>query len=269
VAGVTRIAARLGVAVRAVLALGFLALGVGAGCATSTEFFNEGPGAPTDRATGTVPDGVIGVCRQPNTARPIIANAKLWENSRTCTLRTPARFIRLGYTPTNASNEADALAAQEKMLAELKEGQKDDGGNNKMVALMRGLHERGLKDPNLRDRVSRQTTRDYICDYTYLLNTMRRTRDKLAHDDKCTAKAYDTTLRAETCLFDTARDETVWLTSGWSCITHTGELGTDSSCFRMCAYDDYCAKHVSCATPDIDLTMCALGVCVPLARAGI
>jgi len=94
-------------------------------------------------------------------------------------------------------------------------------------------------------------------------------RDKLAGGDKCAARAYDTTLRAETCLFDVSHEEAVWLTSSWSCVTHTGALGTESSCFRMCAYDDYCAKHVSCATPDVDLTLCALGVCLPEQRAGL
>jgi hypothetical protein len=262
---VTGIAVKLGVAAGALLGLGVL----GAGCATSTEFINEGPGAPTDRATGTVPEGSLGVCRQPNTARPIIADQKLWEHARTCTPNTPARFVRLGYRPVNASNEADALKEQETILAVLKEGAKDDGGNNKLVALMRSLHDRGAKDPNLTERVSRQTTHDYICEYSYLLGTMARERAKLAHGDKCTARAYDSVVRGETCLFDTARDETVWLTSSWSCVTHTGALGTESSCFRMCAYDEFCAKHVSCATPDVDLTMCALGVCVPLARAGI
>src|SRR5262249_10946114 len=140
VVGVTRIVARLGVAARAVLALGLLGLGAGAGCGTSTEFFNEGPGGPTDRATGTVPDGLIGVSPLPNTARPVTVDTKLWEHSRPCPPRTPARFIRLGYTPVGATNEADALKEQEGMLATLKEGQRDDGGNNKMVALMRSLH---------------------------------------------------------------------------------------------------------------------------------
>jgi hypothetical protein len=265
VVGVTRIAAKLGVVAGALLGLGVWSV---SGCGTSTEFYNEGPGYPTDRSTGTVPDGVLGVCRQPNTARPIIADAKLWEHARTCTPRTPARFIRLGYT-TSAGNEADAIKEQEAILAVLKDGQKDEGGNNKLVSLMRALHERGAKDATLRERVSRQTTHDYICDYAYLLGTMARQRDKLAPGDKCAAKAFDSSIRAETCLFDTTRDETVWLTSSWSCVTHTDTLGAESSCFRLCAYDDYCAKHVSCATPDVDLTMCALGVCVPLARAGL
>jgi hypothetical protein len=240
-----------------------------AGCATSTEFFYEGNGAPPDRATGTVPEGVNGVCRLPETARPLIVDEKLWEHARPCTPRTPARFIRIGYRPMSAPTEAEALKEQEKILATVKDGERDDGGNNVLVALMRNLHERGLKDPVLRDRVSRQTTRDGICDYTYLMNTMARTRNKLSHSENCASKAYDTTARTEVCLFDTSRQETVWLTASWSCVTHTGALGEESSCFRMCAYDDYCAKHVSCATPDVDLLMCALGVCVPEQRAGI
>lgn len=239
------------------------------GCATSTEFYYEGPGTPPERTTGTVPDGVNGVCRMPDTARPLIVDEKLWEHARICTPRTPTRFIRLGYKPVSAASEAEAYKEQEKVLATIKDGEKEDGGNNVLVALMRSLQERGLKDPMLRSRVSRQTTRDYICDYTYLLNTMSKQRDKLAKGDKCTAHAYDTATRAETCLFDSTRQEAVWFTSSWSCVTHTGELGTESSCFRLCAYDDYCAKHVSCGTPDVDLLMCALGVCVPEARAGI
>lgn len=253
--------------------LGLVAVGVvsvlASGCATSTEFYYEGPGTPPDRSTGTVPDGVNGVCRLPNTARPLIVDEKLWEHARTCTPRTPARFIRLGYAPVAAASEADALKEQEKLLGTLKEGAKDEGGNNALVALMRSLHERGLKDPLLRDRVSRQTTHDGICDYTYLLNTMSKQREKLAKGDKCATKAYDTTTRAETCVFDTTHEEAVWLTSSWSCVTHTGALGEESSCFRMCAYDDYCAKHVSCATPDVDLLLCAMGVCVPEQRAGL
>jgi hypothetical protein len=250
--------------------LGLLAVGViVAGCATSTEFYYEGQGSPPDRATGTVPEGVNGVCRIPDTARPLIVDEKLWEHARVCTPRTPARFIHLGYRPVQAASEAEALKEQEKIIATIKDGEKEEGGNNVLVGLMRNLHERGLKDPILRDRVSRQTTRDYICDYTYLLNTMAKSRDKLARGEKCTAKAYDTATRTETCIFDTNRQEALWLTSSWSCVTHTGALGEESSCFRLCNYDDYCAKFVSCATPDVDLLMCALGVCVPEARAGI
>jgi hypothetical protein len=252
--------------------VGALLMGLGmaaGGCATSTEFYYEGPGSPPDRATGTVPDGVIGVCRMANTARPILVNEKLWENARVCTPRTPTRFVRLGYTPIAALNEAEAIKEQEKTLTVLKDGQREDGGNNQLVALMRSLHERGLKDPMLRDRVSRQTTHDGICDYTYLLNTMAKQREKIAKGDKCAAQAYDTAQRTEVCLFDPTHDETVWLTGSWSCVTHTGALGDDASCFRLCNYDEYCAKHVSCGAPDVDLLMCALGVCVPEQRAGI
>ena len=70
-------------------------------------------------------------------------------------------------------------------------------------------------------------------------------------------------------LFDTTRDEVVWLTSSWSCATHTGALGEHTSCFQLCAYDDYCAKQVSCSAPDIDLLLCAMGVCIPEPRVGI
>lgn len=248
--------------------LSLLALGVVvAGCAT--QFYYEGPGTPPERTTGSVPEGVNGVCRMPNTARPVIVDEKLWEHARTCTPRTPTRFIRLGYVPVAAGNEAEARKEQEKLLASLKEGEKPDGGNVTMVSLMRNLHDRGLKETLLRTRVSRQTTHDGTCDYTYLLNTMSKQRAKLSKGDKCATRAYDTLTRTETCLFDTSREEAVWLTSSWSCVTHTGALGEESSCFRLCAYDDYCAKHVSCATPDVDLLMCAMGVCVPEARAGI
>lgn len=238
------------------------------GCATSTEFYYEGPGAPSDRSTGTVPEGVLGVCRLPNTARPVIMDEKLWEHARTCTPQTPARFLRLGYTPISATNEADAIKEQDRFLTALKEGQKE-GGNNQLVSLLRNLHERGLRDSALHNRVSRQTTKDGICDYTYLLNTMAAQREKLAKkDDKCTAQAYDTSVKNEVCLFDTTHAEVVWLTSSWPCVTHTGALGDSTSCYRMCSYDDYCAKHVSCASPDIDLLLCAMGVCLPEQRAG-
>ena len=82
-------------------------------------------------------------------------------------------------------------------------------------------------------------------------------------------EAYDPKVRSEVCLFDVNSDEAVWLTSSWSCVTHSGAIGEDSSCFRKCAYDDYCAKQVSCAAPDIDLLLCSMGVCLAEPRAGI
>ena len=238
------------------------------GCATTTEFQYEGPGWPSDRAKGTVPEGMLGVCRVANTTRPVLVDERLWEHARTCTPNTPARFIRLGFAPTASMNEADASREQEKYLAALRDGAKSEGGNIQLVSLIRALHERGLRDPLLHNRVSRQTTKDGVCDYSYLLNTMASQHERLAKGDKCTAHAYDTAARAEVCLFDTARPEGVWLTSSWSCVAHTGALGEAESCYRLCGYDDYCAKHVSCSEPDVDLLLCALGVCVPEPRAG-
>ena len=244
--------------------VGFLAWG----CATSTEFNYEGPGWPSDRARGTVPEGELGVCRMPNTMRPLIVDAKLWDHAPACSPKTPARFIRLGFAPTAGAHEAEAAQEQEKYLATLRDGAKPEGGNQELVSLIRALHERGLHDPTLHNRVSRQTTKDGICDYGYLLNTMATQHEKLAKGDRCTAHAYDTAARSEACLFDTARPEGVWLTSSWSCVAHTGALGESESCYRLCGYDDYCAKQVSCSGPDVDLLLCALGVCVPEPRAG-
>ena len=241
------------------------------GCATKTEFPHEGPGWPSDRAKGTVPDGVLGVCRVPNTTRPLLVDEHLWQHAPACAPNTPSRFLRLGFKPTpssNESNEADAAREQGKYLATLRDGATAEGGNNKIEALVRALHERGARDPALRNRVSAQTTKDGICDYGYLLNTMASQHEKLAKGDKCIVHAYDTVVRGEVCLFDSANAEAVWLTSSWSCLAHTGALGEAESCYRRCGYDDYCAKQVSCAEPDIDLLLCALGVCIPEPRAG-
>jgi hypothetical protein len=244
--------------------------GLVGGCAY-TEFYYEGPGQPSDRASGSVPEGAIGVCRVPNSKRPPIVSDKLWEDTRICTTKTPERFIRLGYGPglAGAATEADADKNMERLLAVLREGQKEDTGNNQLVSTLRALHDYGLKDPELRDRVSRESSRPSVCDYTYLLNTMARERGKLEQSNRCAAQAYDPKSRGESCLFDTTRDEVVWLTSSWSCATHSGEIGEKTSCFQLCAYDDYCAKQVSCAAPDIDLLLCAMGVCIPEPKAGI
>lgn len=237
------------------------------GCA-STEFFPEGPGQPSDRASGTVPDGELGVCRVPQTRRPLIVDEKLWENTRFCTPRTPSRYIRMGY---GSSDDPNADKEQERLLGVLREGQKEDGGNQQLVNLLRALRDRGLKDPYLRDRVARETAREGVCDYTYLLNTMAKQREKLTSkkDVRCTVQVYDPAVRGDACLFDIKRNEVSWLTSSWSCVTHTGALGESTSCYQLCGYDDYCAKHVPCAAQDVDLLMCALGVCLPEPRAGI
>jgi len=235
---------------------------LGWGCA-STEFFNEGPGQPTDRASGQVPEGVLGVCKQPLSKRPPLVNEKLWENARTCTARTPPEYIRLGYGGENTSNASTDDAEMKRYLEALREGQKEEGGNNQLVAMLRALHDGGLKDPALRDRVSRESARTGVCDYTYLLNTMARERKKLSGDNPCASMAFDPKEKTEVCLFDTSVPEGVWLTSSWSCVTHTGAVGEAQSCFRLCGYDDYCAKQVACTAPDVDLLLCAMGVCIP------
>lgn len=234
------------------------------GCAT-TEYPVEGPGQPTDRASGQVPEGAIGVCKLPLAKRPPIVNEKLWEDARICTPRTPDRFFRLGYGAgiAGASTDEEAEKNMQRYLQALREGQKEDVGNNQLVATFRSLHDQGLKDQALRDRVARESARTTVCDYTYLLNTMSKQRAALSRGNRCAAQAYDPKQRAETCLFDINSEEAVWLTSSWSCVTHSGAMGEETSCFRMCAYDDYCAKQVSCAAPDIDLLLCAMGVCLP------
>jgi len=236
------------------------------GCA-STEFINEGPGQPNDRATGSVPPGDLGVCKRPLTRRPLIVPEKLWDDARMCTPRTPtSNFIRLGFG-TGLGNDVDPDGQQQNLLRLLKEGQNETTGNGKLVTFLRALHEYGLKDEKLRDRVFRDTSREGVCDYTYLLNTMARERKKL--DNKaCPAFVYDQEQRTDVCLFDEKNEEGMWLTNSWSCVAHTGQLGEAQSCHRLCAYDDYCSKQVVCTAPDVDLLLCAMGVCLPTGKPG-
>jgi hypothetical protein len=240
------------------------------GCA-STEFYNEGPGQPSERASGAVPPGSIGVCRKPHAKRPPIVNATLWEDAHECTSRTPERYIRLGYgrddDKTQAAEEEDK--DQIHYLEILKEGSNVETGNSKLTSTLKILHEAGLKDPALRERVARSTERSYSCDYTYLFNTMAKTRAKLEANETCPISVYDPKLRTETCLVDVQRAEVGWFTSSWSCVSHTNAAGEAQSCYRLCGYDDYCAKQVSCTAPDVDLMLCAMGVCQPVAKAGI
>ncbi len=240
------------------------------GCA-STQFYNEGPGSPSDRASGVVPDGSIGVCRVPNSKRPPIVNEKLWEDSRPCSAQTPERFIRLGYGPglAGAVTDADADKNMERLLNVLREGQKEDVGNNQVVSTLRNLHDYGLRirtcaiaSPARQRAPASATTR--TCS-----TRCRASAASSPRGDRCAAQAFDGKQRNEVCLFDTARDEVVWLTSSWSCATHVGAIMEHTSCFQLCAYDDYCAKQVSCSAPDIDLLLCAMGVCIPEPRVGI
>ncbi|HVY45862.1 MAG TPA: hypothetical protein VHB21_08285 [Minicystis sp.] len=251
-----------------VLAVGVLAAAsvASAGCA-STEYLNEGPGSPPDRATGSVPPGDLGVCKRPLTRRPFIVDQKLWDDARPCTARTPPSYIQIGFG-TGAGNDVDPDGQQNNLLRTLREGQNENTGNGHLVTFLRALHDYGLKDPRLRDKVARDSARESVCDYTYLLNTMARERGKL-ETNKCPAMVYDQAARTDVCLFDTSREEALWLTDSWSCVAHTGQVGEAQSCFRLCAYDDYCAKQVPCAAPDVDLLLCAMGVCLPEARAGV
>lgn len=236
------------------------------GC-QSTQFFNEGPGQPTDRARGSVPAGTLGVCRRPYTRRPPIVNEKLWENTKYCTSRTPDNYVRLGYG--HKKYKPDAVRKVDKMMEALREGSNEDSGNGRMLEMLSLVRERGAKDPWLRDRISKDSARTSTCDFTYMLNTMEKEHEKLRRGDRCAAHAYDPKQKAEVCLFDTASEEAMWLTSAWACVARTGEVGKQESCFRLCAYDDYCARQVSCVSPDLDLVLCAMGVCLPEKKDGI
>lgn len=247
------------------LGLGLAGLGGGTGCVSKTEFPYEGPGHLSDRASGQVPEGSIGVCKLPVSKRPPIVDEKLWEDTRPCTAKTSPRTIRLGYGAGIAGAETDEEADKnvERLLAALRDSKKDDAGNNPISLAMRNLREASLRDPLLRDRVARDAGRSGACDYAYLLGSMARERSKLAQGARCAVAAYDPKAHADACLFDTSREEAVWLSGSFPCVAHTGALGEEASCFRLCGYDDYCAKQVSCAAPDIDLLLCALGVCLP------
>lgn len=255
------------------LSVGFLlALPVtvgAAGCA-STEYVNEGPGHPTPRASGALPPGALGVCKQPLTKRPPIVSEELWAHAKACTPNTPASYIRLGYAKdgsAGADPEAEQLA--ERVLAALAEGTKPEGGNNQMMSAIRAVRAYASKSDELRDRVAQDSPTEQGCDVTYMLNTMSAARSKLSPGDACTAEVFDPEARAEVCLFDKERPEALWISSGWSCMTFTGAIGQEASCHRLCGYDDYCARQVYCAAGDIDLLLCALGVCLPLPTSGI
>lgn len=241
-----------------------------AGCA-QTEFFNEGPGVPAERATGSVPPGTLGVCKRIDTKRPPLVDKTLWDDAKLCTQRSPKGFIRLGYGDVEADEalQAETDVRMERMLQALRDAQDPKGGNLRFVSMLRQLRDLSLRDQVLRDRVERDSAREDACDYSYLLNTMQAARLRLSSKDPCAARAYDAPLRDELCIFDTSRAEAVWVSSAWDCVTHTEAVGSEQSCHRMCAYDDYCARQVSCAAADLDLLLCALGVCLPEKREGI
>jgi hypothetical protein len=129
---------------------------------------------------------------------------------------------------------------------------------------LRAVRDEGLEDPWLKDRVSRESARPEACDFSYLLNVMHdRALQLRPGSDPCAVYAYDQTDRQEICLFDTEVEQAVWLSASWACMTRTGVMGKGESCHKLCSFDDYCSKQVSCAQADIDLALCALGVCLP------
>ncbi len=243
----------------AALAVTGLVVSVGTASCASTEFVREPAGQPTDRASGAVPVGAIGVCKREGTKRPPVVSEKLWEHAKTCTAKTPDKHIRLGFSE---KDDPGAEQQNQAILAALKDAPKEDGGNNQFVAMLRGVRQRAIENPTLRNRVSRDTTSAGACDFSYMLNTMGKSREKIERD-ACTAEVYDAEERKEVCLFDAAAPEGLWLTGGWACLMNVRALGSDQSCHRLCAYDDYCARQVSCAGADVDLLLCAMGVCLP------
>lgn len=245
-------------------ALAFVALGgtVGSASCASTEYHSEPPGESAKPTGNTVPSGAIGVCKRADMKRPPVVSEALWENTRVCTPRTPPEHLRLGYSD---KDDPEADKQIETILNGLKDGQKEEGGNSAMLSTVRGVRQRAVDLPNLRDRVSRDSSGGGSCDFSYLLNTMSKAREKIEHD-ACSAEVYDAKERKQVCLFDPAKPEATWLTSGWACLMNVRSLGNDQSCHRLCAYDDYCMKQVSCAGADIDLLLCAMGICLPQQR---
>jgi hypothetical protein len=233
------------------------------GC-PKTEYFNEGSGQPTDRASGKAPSGSVGACQVPNTKRPPIVNPALWDNLRVCNTRTPRRYLRLGYS----RQQGGEIEVEERRMAlvmkALADGTGEKDGNVQVLGMLRAVRQAAATDERLRARVERASGRTFACDYTYLLNTTRKVYDKLSvAEDSCSAYAFDPKTRTETCLFDVNLEASRWLTSSWTCLAFTETVGEGASCHRLCAYDDYCSAQVSCSRPDFDLAMCALGVCMP------
>ncbi|MFO0553201.1 MAG: hypothetical protein U0271_32735 [Polyangiaceae bacterium] len=235
------------------------------GCG-STEFHTEQLGEQENKTWAAVPVGMVGVCRRPYTLRPPIVNQSLWDHALVCKTTTPKEYVRLGFGNVN---NAESTARSDRMMKALREGPRtpdkdgNGGGNTEIVSMLRTVRQEGLTDPYLVSRVARESARTSECDYSYLFNTMETQFTKLHNGDKCAVYAYDQVDKKQVCLFNTELHEATWLTSTWSCTTRTGNVGKGESCLRLCAYDDYCAQQVSCAVFDVDLTLCALGVCLP------
>ncbi len=253
---------------RRVLSVGTLSafVIVAVGC-PATQFPDEGPGQPSDWANSQAPAGVIGACREPLSKRPPIVNSQLWENMRRCDSKTPRRFLHIGYGKSDAADDpSDRRMAT--ILDSVRNGATEKDGNLKMLSMVRSVKGELGDDPKFASRVERSSGRTFACDYAYLFGTTEKQRQSVA-DDPCPAYAFDPKERREVCLFDVSLREVRWLTSAWSCLAFTDTVGEGGSCHRLCAYDDHCSAQVSCASPDFDLTLCALGVCMPDKVAGI
>lgn len=260
----------------AVAAFGVVASVFG-GC-SATEYHYEGPGIEEDPASTSVPAGMIGVCKRRFTERPPIVNPVLWEDAKWCTASTPDSFVRLGY----GSDRGDMQHARDRvarMMGSMFHA-REEHRNDIITRMMGEARDAGKYDPWLEERVSKQSARTGECDYRYLFDKMepeaKALRGGSDEERRCAALAYDQKLRKQVCLFDTRPreqsdprpegmpDSATWLTSGWACMTRTGEVGNSESCHRLCQYDDYCAQQVSCSVTDVDLALCALGVCLPM-----
>lgn len=220
-----------------------------------------------------MPAGSVGVCKRPQSRKPPILNAVLWEHAPVCSARTPDSFIRVGYSRaapagSEQSTDPEADKQMERLLTTLGEGSDPKEGNNKLVTMLRGLQDYAIRQPALRDRVTRESSRPLPCDFTYMLNTMVIERGKIEPNDTCTAHAYDPKDKKDVCLFDMSVKGVPWLTSSWDCMTRVSPAEAQS-CHALCAYDDYCVRQVSCTSTDVDLMLCAAGVCLPEPRSGV
>ncbi len=239
-----------------------------AGC-PATEFYKEGPGTASDRASGIAPLGSLGACRIPHTRRPPLVNKALWDNLKRCGEKTPRRYLRVGYGRNlEGKIDTDATARIERVMDSIQAAAKEKDGNTRMLGMLRDVRRYAATDQRLVARIERSGSRTYPCDYRYLFSTMIQQHQK-AKSDRCPVYVYDPKLRREHCLFDTTLEGTSWLTSSWGCFAFTNTIGEGESCYRKCSYDDYCAAQVSCSSSDFDLIMCTLGVCIPEQAAGL
>ncbi len=196
--------------------------------------------------------------------KPPIVSQELWDNIKGCTSRTPRRYLRLGYSRNLGTEIEEDERRMTAIMTSLGSASSEKDGNVRMMTMLREVRRLAMKDEKLSTRVERASGRTFACDYAYLLNVTRKHYANVTSvEDFCPAYAYAPKLRRDLCLFETNVAEAQWLTSSWSCLAFTETVGEGESCFRLCAYDDYCAGQVSCAQADFDLTMCALGVCMP------